>query len=186
MGTSRILGKPAAINGVSVRGRKVRDLTQIETVYVRTFSTILLKVNRLDMSREPLRLRISVPADLIEVLHAIYALYDDDQEHLVMLVLNGGGDVTGYKLISTGAQDYTIGDPRVIYRNALMLGAAAIIIVHNHPSGDITPSAADMDMTRQLARAGELMNVELLDHIIYSPKNQLSFKQAMPSLFTTA
>ncbi|HVZ39907.1 MAG TPA: JAB domain-containing protein [Candidatus Kapabacteria bacterium] len=180
MSTGRILAEPEA---VIIRGRKVLDLTKVETVYRKSLKTIMLKIETHTMSPGDRRLRVLMPDDLAEVLHAIYALYDDDQEHLVMLILNGGGDVTGYKLVSTGSQDSAIADPRAVYRNALMLGAAAIIIVHDHPSGDIAPSKADLDMTRQLARAGDLMNVELLDHIIYTPKNQLSLKAAMPDLF---
>lgn len=171
-----------ANNTIKVRGRKLRDLTNVETVYNKTIQTVSLKVNRTQMKFLD-KIKVLMPSDLTEVLDSIYTLYDDDQEHLVMLVLNGGGDITGFKLISTGAQDRALADARVIFRNALMLGAAAIILVHNHPSGDVRPSQLDMEMTKKLAQAGDLMDVTLLDHIIYTPKHQLSLKEVMPSLF---
>lgn len=180
MSARHILEEPSA---VIIRGRKVLNLTEVGTVYRRSIKTITLKIERKTMSPGDRRLRVLMPNDLTEILDAIYALYDDDQEHLVMLVLNGGGDVVGYKLISTGSQDHALADARVIFRNALMLGAAAIIIAHNHPSGNTTPSQHDIDITRQLGQAGELMNVPLLDHVIYTTKKQLSLKNAMPGLF---
>lgn len=167
---------------IKVRGRKLRNFANVETIYNKTIQTVSLKVNHAKMKFGD-KIKVLMPSDLTDVLHSIYDLYDDDQEHLVMLVLNGGGDITGFKLISTGAQDSATADARIIFRNALMLGAAAIILVHNHPSGVVRPSQLDIDVTKKLAQAGDLMDVTLLDHIIYTPKNQLSLKEVMPSLF---
>lgn len=170
------------IDTIKVRGRKLRNFANVETIYQKTLLTVSLKVDRKKIGQLD-RVKILMPADLRDVLHSIFTLYDDDQEHLVMLVLNGGGDVTGFKLIATGSQDHAIADARVIFRNALMLGAAHIILAHNHPSGDVTPSKLDAQMTKKLAQAGGLMDITLLDHIIYTPKKQLSLKDTLPRLF---
>lgn len=182
MERSRILARSKAERMLKRNG--VANLTDVETVYRKRIRSIYIKIDLSHMSDQKWRwLRVNTPADITELLHAIFALYDDDQEHLVMLIISAAGDLTGFKLISTGSQDSALADVRIIFRHALLLGAAGIIIAHNHPSGDITPSVPDMDMTRKIAAAGDLMNVQLLDHVIYTPTRQLSLIETMPSLF---
>lgn len=89
-----------------------------------------------------------------------------EQEQLVCFVLNTRRVVCGFFLVGLGTLDSLSVHPREVFRPALMLGASAIVIAHNHPSGDPTPSDADIRVTRDLMRAGQLLKVELLDHLI--------------------
>ena len=92
--------------------------------------------------------------------------HNSDVESLVCLVLNTRRDVMGHFLVATGLLDTILCHPREVYRPAIVANAAAIIIMHNHPSGDATPSEADIKVTRDLIRAGQLLKIELLDHVI--------------------
>ncbi len=126
---------------------------------------------------------VGEPVDVWEILQVIYAKLDDDQEHLVLLILNISNEVTGYKLISSGSQDKSLVDPRILFRNALLLGAAKIILAHNHPSGQLKASKPDLVVTRRIVEAGEILNIEVIDHIIYTPKGFHSMKAEHPDLF---
>ena len=87
-------------------------------------------------------------------------------ESLVCLVLNARRDIMGHFIVATGLLDTLLCHPREVFRPALVANAAAIVVMHNHPSGDATPSEADIKVTRDLIRAGQLLKVELLDHVI--------------------
>jgi DNA repair protein RadC len=87
-------------------------------------------------------------------------------ESLVVLCLNTRRRIMGHKLISTGTVDTLLVHPREVFRPAICIGAAAIVVMHNHPSGDPTPSEADIRITRDLIRAGQLLKIEVLDHVI--------------------
>ncbi len=88
------------------------------------------------------------------------------KERLVALWLNTKLQPIGYEVVSEGGFDQAAAAPREILTAALYAGAAAIILAHNHPSGDITPSQADVSTTRRLMEAGELIDIRVLDHII--------------------
>ena len=83
-----------------------------------------------------------------------------------MLLLNTRNGLIGYHQLSRGSLTATPVHPREVYQVALLAGAAGIVLVHNHPSGDPTPSAEDVALTRRMTDAGHLLGVELLDHVI--------------------
>jgi DNA repair protein RadC len=84
----------------------------------------------------------------------------------VVLILNTRRHVKGHQLVTIGTLDTLLVHPREVFRGAIVASAAAIILMHNHPSGETTPSEADIKVTRDLARAGQLVRIEVLDHII--------------------
>ena len=92
--------------------------------------------------------------------------HNPDVESLVCLVLNTRREILGHFLVATGLLDTILCHPREFYRPAIIANAAAIVAMHNHPSGDATPSEADIKVTRDLIRAGQLLKIELLDHVI--------------------
>ena len=92
--------------------------------------------------------------------------YDPDKEHAVVLMLNTRRSVIGWDLISMGGLSETFMHPREVFRKAIVAAASAIIIMHNHPSGDTTPSEPDIRTTRDMIRAGKLLRLEVLDHVI--------------------
>ena len=89
-----------------------------------------------------------------------------EQEQMWVVLLNRRNKVLGRQLITVGTLTNTLASPRECYRSAIIGGAAAIVLVHNHPSGDPEPSSADIRMTRMMREAGITLDIHLLDHII--------------------
>lgn len=93
---------------------------------------------------------------------------DDAREQFVAIYLDSRHMPIAWQLTSIGTANQSLVHPREVYQPAVMLGAAAVIVAHNHPSGDPTPSREDHDVTRRLAKAGEVLGITLLDHVIWS------------------
>jgi DNA repair protein RadC len=94
----------------------------------------------------------------------------------VVFILNTRRRIKGHYLVSIGTMDTILCHPREIFRLAIMASAAAIIVAHSHPSGDPTPSEADIKITRDLIRAGQLLKIEVLDHIVIGNPNHSSLR----------
>jgi DNA repair protein RadC len=92
--------------------------------------------------------------------------YNPEVECLGVLMLNTRRRVKGHQLLSIGTMDTLLVHPREVFRAAVIAAAAAIVVAHSHPSGDPTPSEADIKVTRDLIRAGQLIKIEVLDHVI--------------------
>jgi DNA repair protein RadC len=103
--------------------------------------------------------------------------FNPECECFVVLVLNTRRRVKGHYLVSVGTLDTILVHPREVFRLALMTSAAAIVLMHNHPSGESTPSEADIKVTRDLSRAGELLKIEVLDHVIMGNQNHSSLRE---------
>lgn len=97
------------------------------------------------------------------------------QEQLILVMLNGKNKLLGDKILFVGTVNQSLVNPREVYLEALKREAVFIILLHNHPSGDITPSNADVVMTRKMKQAGELIGIRLLDHIIIGNQEYSSF-----------
>ena len=91
---------------------------------------------------------------------------DDDKEHFWAIFLNAQNHYLMHTLISTGTQSASLVHPREVFGPALRAGAASLILIHNHPSGDPTPSREDLRLTRQLAEGAKLLDLRLHDHLI--------------------
>ena len=99
------------------------------------------------------------------------------QEHFVCLFLNTKNAVIGRETLSVGSLNATLVHPRELFRAAIKKSSAAIICVHNHPSGDPTPSTEDIQLTHRLAEAGKIIGISLLDHIIIGDRKFISMKE---------
>jgi len=97
---------------------------------------------------------------------ATHPYHNPEVETLVALMLNTRRRVKGHHLVSHGTLDTLLVSPREVFRTAVTSAAAALVLMHNHPSGDPTPSEADIKVTRDLIRAGQLLKIEVLDHVI--------------------
>ena len=97
------------------------------------------------------------------------------KEHFLLLTLNGSHEIIQIHVVSIGTLNRTLIHPREIYGTAMREDAAAIIVCHNHPSGNCQPSEEDIDVTHNLERVGEIMGIELLDHIIVCRESYYSF-----------
>lgn len=108
--------------------------------------------------------------------------YMQDMRHLefeqvMVLMLNGKNQLLDEYILSKGTVSASLAEPREVYLNALKCKAVNIILLHNHPSGDSTPSNADISLTYRIKTAGELLGINLLDHIIIGDNNYISFRE---------
>ena len=92
--------------------------------------------------------------------------FDWDKECFVVLLLNTRRRVKGHHVVSVGCLDSTVVHCREVFRVAIVAAASAVVMMHNHPSGDPSPSEADIKVTRDLIRAGQLLKLDVLDHVI--------------------
>lgn len=96
--------------------------------------------------------------------------YQPEQEQLVAYALDSKLRLKSYYLISIGLLNQTLAHSREVYRGAILLAAAHVLLVHNHPSGDPCPSADDIRCTREIAKGGQILGIPLIDHVIVGEK----------------
>jgi DNA repair protein RadC len=119
--------------------------------------------------------RTGASDDVVRVARPIFAELDADKEHFLLLALNNKNRINGCKVISTGTLTATLIRPADVYAAALDLRAAAVVFVHNHPSGDPMPSQEDQEITRRLKECGEMLAIRVLDHVILGADRYYSF-----------
>ncbi len=110
--------------------------------------------------------RVDDSAMAARISRAIFQRLNTDRENFVVLALSSRGQITGYHCVATGTLSHVLTHPREIFKSAILLSAASIIVVHNHPSGDPTPSPEDLSLTHMLERAGDLLQIPLHDHLV--------------------
>ena len=102
-------------------------------------------------------------------------LCDKKQEYFYCVYLDNSKRIIQDKLLFIGTINYSLVHPREVFKEAYLLGASAIICVHNHPSGNPLPSKQDYDVTTNLVKVGDLLGIKILDHIIICKNNYYSF-----------
>jgi len=117
---------------------------------------------------------INCPRDVYNLTKEIKRL---KKEHFVVLYLNAKNRVIKKETVSIGILNTSLVHPREVFEPAVAVSAANIILVHNHPSGDLEPSRDDVGLTERLISAGEIMGIEVLDHVIIGAKGFLSMKE---------
>lgn len=117
---------------------------------------------------------INCPAD---VLPFLWDIRTKPREHFVALYLNARNQLIHKEVIFIGSLSASIVHPREVLHVAVARCAASIILGHNHPSGDTSPSRDDTELTRRLVQAGEILGIEIVDHIIVGPEDHLSMKE---------
>lgn len=103
--------------------------------------------------------------------------FNPDCETLVVLLLNTRRRVKAHQLVSMGTMDTILVHSREVFRLAIVCSAAALVLLHNHPSGDPSPSEGDIKVTRDLIRAGQLLKIEVLDHVIIGQGRHASLRE---------
>lgn len=122
------------------------------------------------------------PAEVVEFLRRI--VRDDAREHFVALYLDGRHRPIAHQVVSIGTASASLVHPREVYQPAILVGACAVIVAHNHPSGDPTPSREDREITQRLAQAGALLGVSLLDSVVFTRKGGfVALREVEASLF---
>lgn len=117
-----------------------------------------------DGSQAADRKKVDCAATAARVLHQY--LDGADREHFVVLLLDTQNQIIGIHTVTVGTLDASLVHPREVFKPAILANASSVLLAHNHPSGDPTPSAEDRSITRQLRSAGELIGIDVLDHVV--------------------
>lgn len=119
--------------------------------------------------------QISSPEDVFRIVNQY--LDGVDREHLVLLTLDTKNKVTSINTVSIGSINTSIVHPREVFKTAILSNASSVILSHNHPSGDVTPSKEDVDITKRIKECGRILGIELLDHVIIGDDKYSSLKE---------
>jgi DNA repair protein RadC len=131
-----------------------------------------VSVNRPDLSEI-----IRSPEDVYILAKDFIRLHEESEEYLYMACLNTKNKVTSVFELSHGNVNSSIVGIREMFQKALLANAVSIIVMHNHPSGDCSPSREDVNITKKMKEAGDLIGIEVLDHIIVGENNYCSLKE---------
>jgi DNA repair protein RadC len=134
-----------------------------------------LEIREIEYSYEK-RPKINGMDDVVKAVKPMIA--DMNKEFFVVLYLNTKNGIIRQEVISVGSLNTNIVHPREVFRTACMVSASSIIVAHNHPNGDPTPSREDIELTKKLADAGKIMGMDLLDHVIIGHDRNYGFKEA--------
>jgi len=129
----------------------------------------------IELSRRRIHPHDFVIAWPTEVLPFIRYMAEHKQEHLLSVSLNGANEVLAIRTVSVGLVDRVHVHPREVYAEPITDRATSVIVAHNHPAGNVVPSEHDRTVTQRLKAAGEVLGIQLLDHIIFSLKSHYSF-----------
>ena len=141
-------------------------------VRVTKYTTKLTEAKRVVLEKEfssnypELSHIIRSPEDVADLGKRVMRIHEEPEEYMYMVCMNTKNKVTGVFEISHGNVNSSIVTPREVFQKALLANAVSIILLHNHPSGDPTPSNSDVDITKRLVEAGKIVGVEVLDHIV--------------------
>jgi len=154
----------------------VNDLTKIKGIgkvkAISIVSALELGRRRKESNLSP-KPRITCSSDVLDVIKP--DLLDLNHEEFWVIILNRANYVLNKTQISSGGISGTVADPKLIFKSALEQNGSSIILIHNHPSGNLKPSQADINLTKNLKEAGKFMEIPVLDHIIVSDNCYFSF-----------
>lgn len=158
--------------GLSV---SIEDLAAFDGMGEAKASLVLAAMEFVRRRVKPEGIRIETPADLLPHIRH-YA--DRKQEHFLCASVNGANEVINIRVVSIGLIDRSPVHPREVFADPLMDRASAIILAHNHPIGPLTPSDSDVETTKRLKDAGEVMGIIVLDHLIFNRTDYFSFLES--------
>ena len=155
---------------------RLNELTNIKGLGQAKAATVLaaLEIGRRIASAKPIeKIHLSCPQDVADFL--MPRLRYAAKEQFVVILLNSKNKVIGTEVVSEGSLSSSIVHPREVYAPAMLHHAAAIMVAHNHPSGDPKPSFEDEEITRMLSRSGKVLGIPMIDHVIIGDGNYFSF-----------
>ncbi len=120
--------------------------------------------------------KVTSSVDVSKVLKEIWSNQIETREEFIVLLLDRSNNILGYHVLSSGGITGTVADLRLLFGVALQSLATSVIVAHNHPSGNLSPSQSDISLTRKIKEAGEVMNITLLDHLIITKNGYTSFQ----------
>lgn len=157
-------------------GVSVTELTEFDGISTAKACSIAAGIElgkRALMQRYTNQKKIRGAEDVVNLLKPLIGL--KEKENFVVLMLDSRNNLIRQETVAVGSINASLIHPREIFRQAIIENAAAVVIAHNHPSGDPEPSLDDIRVTKQLVRAGHLLGIELLDHVIVSRNGFYSF-----------
>lgn len=172
MDVMKLAGKLARVIDEKGLGVRAEDLTAFEGIGEAKATLVLAAIEFARRRIKPEGLKIKTPAD---VLPLIRHFAERKQEHFLSVTINGANEVLNVRVVSIGLIDRSPVHPREVYADALTDRASGIIVAHNHPAGSLEPSPSDIASTQQIKQAGEIIGIELLDHIIFNRQAYYSF-----------
>jgi len=125
---------------------------------------------------------LSNPGDAARFFRSIVPA--DVRENFMAVYLDGRCRPIGWRIVSIGTATTSLVHPREVFQPAVCLGASSIIVGHNHPSGDPSPSSEDISVTKRLAQAGAILGIALCDHIVLGEGAHVSLRERLPGLFS--
>lgn len=169
LGKFQIENPPGQLSDRTLKGN---DLTKNQQLILQASIEFSRRVLNQGMGTEP---SITAPIDVLPELRFIKDL---KREHFVCVYLNARNQILKTETISIGSLNSSLVHPREVFQPAINFSAASMILGHNHPSGDVTPSKEDISLTRRMVEAGELLGIEVVDHLIVSSDRFISLKEA--------
>jgi DNA repair protein RadC len=139
------------------------------------YSVPIVKVQIVREGKLTQETSVTSPGDVARLLHTF--LDDLDREAFAVVMLNTKNKVIGVNMVSLGMLDSAIVHPREVFKPAILANAASVIVAHNHPSGDPSPSREDIHMTKRLVQAGDILGIPVLDHLIMGDGCHTSLKE---------
>jgi len=150
------------------------SLTAIKGVNLVTAGKIL---SALELAKRHLVRDVEPLRSLQDIVNRLSDIRGKQQEHFVCLSLDGGQRLIAQRTITIGTLDSVLAHPREVFADAIVDRAASVLVAHNHPSGDPSPSTKDISLTQQLVAAGQLLGITLQDHIILTKTEYFSYRQ---------
>ena len=155
--------------------QKIKGIGPGKAMQILAMSELGKRFNQLKKYNNENQKKISCAEDVFNYFHE--RLKDKKQEEFWILMLNNMNYIQEERLVSKGTLDKTLIHPREIFRYAIKNAVSKIILVHNHPDGDSTPSRNDLEITEELVKAGNLMGIKVVDHIIIGNGEKWSWKE---------
>ena len=150
---------------------KIEDILKITGMASARAGTILAACEFFRRRISPRGFTIKSPDQIMPLL---WHYGDRRQEHFIAICLNAAGEVIATRVITIGLINQTQIHPREVFADAITDRASSVILAHNHPSGNLEPSAQDLQITKNLKQAGEILGIKVLDHIIFSQQEYYS------------
>ncbi len=173
----RLLSQFGNLKGIA--GASIEELSQVKGIGIAKASQIKAAfelANRLEVYSETgKKSLVKTPEDVATLVAG--RLKGKKREHFLAILLDTRNQLIKVSEISVGSLDTSIVHPREVFKEAITASAASVIFVHNHPSGDPQASEDDIELTKRLSTAGEIIGIDVLDHIIIGGKNYLSLKR---------
>ncbi len=162
---------PELLNADVAEIIKIKGISENTAIGLKAINAVSRRSLKQELMKKPV---LNSWARLMDYCYATMA--HEKKEHFRILFLNKKNEMIADEIQSSGTVDHTPAYPREIMKRALELGATALILLHNHPSGDPRPSQADVDMTRAIQLAAQALNIVVHDHVVISRNGYTSFK----------